>query len=520
MATPRERLVEALTVLKDLQDKGVNAVHTSEIPKSSIRTLLVKKGFLKEIIKGWYVPVDPTERPGDRTSWYTSYWEFCVKFLEYKYGAQWCISAEQSLQLHAGNYTVPLQLIIKSPQANNTLTNLPFNTTLFNLKAELPQAGSRMEQNGIRMYTLAGALIYASANTYARNPIDARTAASLIRDASELLPVLLDNGHTSIAGRLAGAFRNMGRDRIADNILGAMRSADYNVRESDPFVEKIEVKLSSRERSPYANRLRLMWQMMRPSVIRLFPPAPGIPKDKEAYLKHIDDVFITDAYHSLSIERYRVTPELIERVSSGTWDNDSNPEDQKQKDAMAARGYWQAFQKVKDTVSLILSGKNPGKQADTDQPGWYRELFSPNVAAGILKASDLAGYRNNQVYITSSKHTPLNVDAVRDVMPVFFELLEEEQEASVRAVLGHFLFGFIHPYMDGNGRVARFLMNAMLASGGYPWTVIPVEQRNAYMASLEKASSERDIEPFAKFLAHLVEQEMKGKPEARLPKEE
>lgn len=517
MATPRERLVEALTVLKELQAEGVVAIHTSELPKNSIRVLLVKKGFLKEIIKGWYIPADPEERPGDSTSWYTSYWDFCAKFLEFKYGTEWCISAEQSLQLHSGNYTVPLQLIIKSPQANNTVTNLPFKTTLFNLKAELPNAAIRMEQYGIRLYTLPGALIYASANTYARNPIDARTVLSLIRDASELLPVLLDNGHASIAGRLAGAFRNIGRDKIADDILGAMRSADYTVRELDPFDEKITIKLSARERSPYANRLRLMWQMMRPAVIENFPAAPGMPKDKDAYLKHIDDVFVTDAYHSLSIERYRVTPELIERVSSGAWDKDSNPDDKKQKDAMAARGYWQAFQKVKDTITGILNGNNPGERSDKDHPGWYRELFDPSVTAGILKASDLAGYRNNQVFITSSKHTPLNVDAMRDAMPVLFELLAEDPEASVRAVLGHFLFVFIHPYMDGNGRIGRFLMNTMLASGGYSWTVIPVEKRNAYMAALEKASTEQDIVPFAKFLAHLVEQEMKGKPEAHLP---
>jgi hypothetical protein len=517
MATPRERLVEALTVLQELQAGGVVAIHTSELPKNSIRVLLVKKGFLKEIIKGWYIPTDPEERPGDSTSWYTSYWDFCTKFLEFKYGADWCISAEQSLQLHSGNCTVPLQLIIKSPLANNTVTNLPFNTTLFNLKAELPDATLRTQQNVVRLYTLPGALIYASANTYARNPIDARTVLSMVRDASELLPVLLDNGHTSIAGRLSGAFRNIGRDRIADDILGAMRAADYTIRELDPFEEKIAIKLSARERSRYANRLRLMWQIMRPAVIGHFPAAPGMLENKEAYLKHIDDVFITDAYHSLSIERYRVTPELIERVSRGAWDKDSNPEDKKQKDAMAARGYWQAFIKVKDTISSILDGNNPGEQSDKGHPGWYRELFDPSVTAGILKASDLAGYRNNQVFITGSKHTPLNVDAMRDAMPVLFELLAEETEASVRAVLGHFLFVFIHPYMDGNGRIGRFLMNTMLASGGYPWTVIPVEQRDAYMAALEKASTDQDIGPFAKFLAHLVDQEMKGKPEAHLP---
>jgi hypothetical protein len=518
MATPREKFVEALETLKELQEKGNVAIHTSEFSKDSIRVLLIKKGFLKEIIKGWYIPTDPEERQGDTTSWYTSYWDFCTRFLGHKYGTDWCISAEQSLQLHAGNYTVPVQLIVKSPLANNTLTNLPFNTTLFNLKADLPDKSLVTLQNGIRMYTLPGALIYASANTYARNPIDARTAASMIRDASELLPVLLENGHASIAGRLAGAFRNIGRDRIADNILGAMRSADFNVRESDPFEEKIEIKLSARERSPYANRLRLMWQMMRSPVIQNFTAAPGIPKDTEAFLKHIDDVFVTDAYHSLSIERYRVTPDLIEKVSSGTWDKNANPEDKKQKDAMAARGYWQAFQKVKDTITRIMDGENAGKQTDADHPAWYRELFDPSVSAGILKASDLAGYRNGQVFITSSKHTPLNVEAMRDAMPVLFELIEEEPEASVRAVLGHFLFVFIHPYMDGNGRMGRFLMNAMLASGGYPWTVIPVEKRATYMAALEKASTEQDIEPFAKFLGHLVEQEIKGKPEAHLPK--
>jgi hypothetical protein len=56
-------------------------------------------------------------------------------------------------------------------------------------------------------------------------------------------------------------------------------------------------------------------------------------------------------------------------------------------------------------------------------------------------------------------------------MPALFDLLSGEDEACVRAVLGHFVFVYIHPYMDGNGRVGRFLMNVMLASGGYPWTI-------------------------------------------------
>jgi Fic family protein len=63
------------------------------------------------------------------------------------------------------------------------------------------------------------------------------------------------------------------------------------------------------------------------------------------------------------------------------------------------------------------------------------------------------------------------------------------------------MFGYIHPYPDGNGRMARFLMNAMLASGGYPWTVIEVGDRTAYLSALDRASIDMDILPFTKFIA-------------------
>ena len=71
----------------------------------------------------------------------------------------------------------------------------------------------------------------------------------------------------------------------------------------------------------------------------------------------------------------------------------------------------------------------------------------------------------------------------------------------MRAVLGHFIFVFIHPYSDGNGRIGRFLMNLMLGSGNYSWTVIRVERRAAYMAALEQASVHGKISDFAKFVA-------------------
>jgi hypothetical protein len=90
-------------------------------------------------------------------------------------------------------------------------------------------------------------------------------------------------------------------------------------------------------------------------------------------------------------------------------------------------------------------------------------------------------------------------------MPALFDLLREESEPGVRVVLAHFFFVNVHPYLDGNGRMWRFLMNAMLASGGYRWTVMPLAQRTRYMSALESASIEQDIGPFTDVLAELVE---------------
>jgi Fic family protein len=72
--------------------------------------------------------------------------------------------------------------------------------------------------------------------------------------------------------------------------------------------------------------------------------------------------------------------------------------------------------------------------------------------------------------------------------------------------------------MDGNGRIGRFLMNLMLASGGYPWTVIPVGDRKIYMEALEKASVGEDIVPFTDFLAGLIKKRLAGEPLPAVPK--
>lgn len=516
MVTPSEKLADSLDALKRLQDHGVVAIRSANLSRAH-RERLLKNGFLQEVIKGWYIPARPDEGAGESTAWYASFWTFCAAYLRERFGTEWSLAPERSLSLHAGNHAVPSQLLVRSPKARNRVTMLPCGTSVFDVRAALPSDKGIEERDGLRLFSLPAALIASAPGFFERNPVDARAALAAVRDASELLDHLLEGGHSTIAGRLAGAFRNIGRDRIADEILKTMRSAGYTVRERDPFTSRIDLVLPRREVSPYAGRIRLMWQQMRGLVIKRFSASPGRPDDIDAYMKRVQEVYVTDAYHSLSIEGYRVSPALIERVRSGAWNPDGGEQDREHRNALAARGYWLAYQAVQKSLHRVLRGENPGVVADEDHGAWYREMFSPSVTAGLLRPADLAGYRSVPVYIRRSMHVPPNSEAVRDAMPVFFEMLAEEAEPSVRVVLGHFIFVYVHPYADGNGRAGRFLMNVMLAAGGYPWTVIPIQRHDAYMAALEEASVRQNIAPFADFLAQLVEEGLRGRTVAEMP---
>ena len=515
MSTPSEKLAASLEILKGLQDKGKIAIKRSEFTRTH-KDRLLKNGFISEVYSGWFIISSPENKEGDSTSWYSSYWKFCAQYLNYKYKNQWCMSAEQSLMIHAGNWTVPKQLIIKSPKANNFKTDLPFDTSLFHMKSKLPLNSEVEVLDGLNVLSLSSALVNASSNTYLQNATDMRTALSLVKTSADILSILLTGGQSIIAGRLAGAFRNIKKDKIADDIIKTMQGVGYDVRELDPFNDHLNISFSSKDASPYANRIKIMWLDFRKVILEKFPTAPGMPKNIEKFISSVKEIYVTDAYHSLSLERYQVTPELIDRVRNGSWNAKDNDGDSKQRDAMAAKGYWDAFQMVEKSIRKVLTGENAGEVLDNDHGDWYRALFGPSVVSGLLKPADLAGYRNHQVYITNSMHVPLNSEAVRNAMPVLMELLAEESEASVRAVLGHFIFVFIHPYMDGNGRMGRFIMNLMLSSGGYPWTVIPVQQRSKYMKSLEEASVHLNILPFVEFLSHLVNESMQGKPVANI----
>jgi fido (protein-threonine AMPylation protein) len=510
MVAPNEKLAASLEELRRLQAEGARVIASQQLSRVA-RERLVKSGFLQEVMKGWLISTSPTARAGDTTPWFASFWEFCRRYCEERFGSKWHLSPEQSLLIHAENTVIPKQVIIYSPAANNNRIDLLYGTSLFALKQnDLPSARDLELRHGVRVFRVEAALMRAAPSFFSQHPVEARIVLGGMRDPSELLSRLLEGGHAIIAGRLAGAFRHLGQAAIADEIVTTMKSAHFDVREKDPFDAEPQSPPAVRSVSPIVARLQTLWTGSRAAVLAEFPNARGLPTDADSYLQKIDGVYKLDAYHSLSIEGYQVTPELVQRVATGAWDPDGDPSDREDSNALAARGYWLAFQRVRDAVRRILAAGGDIGILRAAHRDWYRELFSPHVEVGLLGASLLAGYRTQPVFLRGSRHVPPRSEILREAMPALFDLIEGERSPAVRAVLGHWLFGYVHPFPDGNGRIARFLMNALLAGGGYPWTVIRVDDRAEYLAALEAASVATDVRPFARFVARQM-QHTKGR---------
>ena len=183
----------------------------------------------------------------------------------------------------------------------------PCRTTrpILDVRASLPEKKDIVVLERLRLFSLPAALVACSASFFTYNPTDARAALSMVRDASDVLARLLEGGHSTVAGRLAGAFRNIGCTRIADDILKTMRAADYMVRETDPFETKPAFALPARGVSPHVNRVRLLWHSMREPILARFPEAPGRPNDIDGYLKQVEDIYV---YRRLSLPFDRRLP--------------------------------------------------------------------------------------------------------------------------------------------------------------------------------------------------------------------
>ena len=497
MPSPQQALAATLDRVRTLSNDEV--VRGAALARAD-RVLLLKRGFLVEIIRGWYALTTPQAASGDTTFWHAHFWGFASAYLRHRFEGDYSLSAEHSLDLLTGNTQTPKQLTIVAGRGGSSTVQLPNKTSLliYTDSKNLPDVTE--VRLGVQVMPIALALVRVTPTFFTHSATNAEIALRLVRMEDLSRVVLSETRSLTAAGRLIGALRHCGLIDQADRLAADLMAAGLAFVETDPFTGPLRLPVGMQFSSPYVGRLKAMLAQMAPVVRELFPAPSSTAISPVSYLKRVDEIYTHDAYHSLSIEGYQVTPELIERIATSDWNPDLGGADQAQVSAMAAKGYHESFKAVHESLREILGGRDAVTTINHDLATWYRALFSPSVQSGLIPAYALAGYRNRPVFIRGSQHVPPPHDAVAELLDTLLELLAQESSAGVRAVLGHFCFVYIHPYADGNGRIGRFILNAMLAAGGYPWTVIRVEHRPIYMAALEEASVRHDIREFTRFV--------------------
>lgn len=140
------------------------------------------------------------------------------------------------------------------------------------------------------------------------------------------------------------------------------------------------------------------------------------------------------------------------------------------------------------------------------------ENIIKDIHATLMKNILVGGvYRNIDVYISGARHTPPSPNEMyRQIKNFYADLAWKGREFNPieLAAWTHSEFVKIHPFVDGNGRTSRLIMNYQLLANGFPAISIAKEHRLDYFNTLEAYAVEGNLAPFADMIAELTEQRL------------
>lgn len=126
-----------------------------------------------------------------------------------------------------------------------------------------------------------------------------------------------------------------------------------------------------------------------------------------------------------------------------------------------------------------------------------KDTLSPDLASQIGK------YRRVQVYIRGVEWVPAKSQDVPKDMKALLEWYAKNKNRAhpvVVAAYFHTAFELVHPFVDGNGRVGRLLMNFILRKNGYPMVNFPNARKREYYAALRRGQVDGDLRPFLELI--------------------
>lgn len=220
-----------------------------------------------------------------------------------------------------------------------------------------------------------------------------------------------------------------------------------------------------------------------------------------------------DTYHNTTMEGYRISKDASDAVVAGTYGRGEALSPHELRAVMAVQGYSNAF----DHVMEWLRDKSPRPVTEGAILDLHVALFQPSVDAEIVTAEDLRRWRGLNVGLMGGwRHVPPSHEKVPSLIDGLCRFMSESAAAASRhpvttAVLVQLDFVTTHPFLDGNGRLSRLLMNYLLVQRGYPWITIRADERQPYFRALEAAQVEGDVLSLGDFMAHHVRLAMEAR---------
>jgi len=259
MPSPNEKLAESLDALKELQQGNRHVFRSDDLSRVH-RERLVENGFLQEVMKGWLISSSPDAQAGESTPWHASFWEFCARYCDERFGEQWHLSPEQSLFLHGERTVIPDQLVVHSPKATNNDIKLLFGHNALRSES-CGDAGDRGSHGAGRTASVfTGGGVGTSAGIVF-SVVSTRDASGDGEPRRRLGPASASPERRSFRESWLScqSLPPNGRGELADEIVRAMKGAGYDVRESSPFEAGQILRKPSRPSAPMVSRVEMLW---------------------------------------------------------------------------------------------------------------------------------------------------------------------------------------------------------------------------------------------------------------------
>lgn len=194
-----------------------------------------------------------------------------------------------------------------------------------------------------------------------------------------------------------------------------------------------------------------------------------------------NDFLVDFIFNSISLDTAIVTPEDVEAIIDG------NVEGLNPRVVSLVNNYLESFL----YAITLASKKEPFNENDLKD---LHEKVVNGFANGGL-------YRNVDISIRGSNHTPPSFIKVYDRMKKYFDTINDDNnDLYYNIAFSHLQLMKIHPFLDGNGRLARIVLNYMLLKNGLKPVIINYSDREKYFDLLEEFKVNKNIDPFITFL--------------------